>query len=325
MTNVLRTLIPLEELEELEDKVPYHETPIWEYWGAYVDCRVQFERSSSTTRSVRDVLRKIIRNSHIYSIERLNNKDKLQAALSTLKEKRGFSNSTYNTYLKNVKTYLIWLEREGFIDNVEVRRVHKYPETIPPQKAQSEIEVQRILAQICTRTRTPLLRHRDLFFYQVLVLTGARPSELERLTVNSVRKSGTDWIIEVIGTKNKPSRRVYFLPPSVKDAHTNYMRYRKDIGRNEEYLFISRRRNKAWTQKGMRALMKGLQKELGFKVGMLLSRRFVATTLAKAGTPLDEISTYLAHRRRETTKRYIEQSGLLTSKNVDVINNLIFK
>lgn len=325
MSDTLKTLLPEEELKDLASKISTNDTPLWKHWVAFVECRERFGRSTSTLKSVRSTLKKVIREKEIYSLNDLNNKRRVQEALLELKDIRGFDGSTYNTYLKNIKTYLIWLEKEGFISNVNLRNVQRFPEKIVPQIAQTPSEVRQIIGQISSRERTTLLRLRDIVFYQILVLTGARPSELEVLTLNSIKKNGAEWTLEIVGTKNKPSRRVFHLPSSVKDAITSYMLYRQKYGRNEKYLLISRRRDTAWTTKGMGQLMKDLTNELGFSVGMLKTRRFVATSLAEAGMPLERISDHLGHRRISTTKRYIEQSGVLTSKNVEILEDLIFQ
>ncbi|MBT4385045.1 site-specific integrase [Candidatus Peregrinibacteria bacterium] len=319
----LRILLTLTEEEEFEELINPEHTPLWECWPNYIRRQEVFQHSLSTTRSVRDTLRMLMRHCGIYSVEDYNDPEVIQDALLELKGNRGFGETTYNSYLKNIKSYLIFLRRNGIIKEVHLDRVEKFKNIIHEQHTQTEEEVIQVLAQLLNRRQTTLERLRNIFFYKLLILTGARPSELERLKKENIIKQGEKWTIKIRGGKNKPSNRFYYLPSGVKDALIPYMLYRKQLARNEDWLFASQSKRTGWTSKGMRHLLKKLSKELGFTVGLYSTRRYVATKLALAGATDSEIGNHLGHTRLSTTKRYIKQCGALTKKNVDKLSELL--
>jgi len=318
----LKTFLPKEELQTYLQLVPSGQTPLWKFWPDYVSRQITFEKSSATTRSVRDALRMIVRDCFICTLEKCNNRDIIENALLDLKEERGFGPTTYNSYLKNIKSYLIFLRKKKIIQKVDLDGVEKFPNRIGDQFVPKDEQIQQVIARITMRRQTTLERLRNIFFYQLLILTGARPSELELLTLDSIRRGKSQWMIVIQGTKNKPRKRYYYMTSNVKDAYIAYMQYRQTLRRTENNLFISQSKRTGWTKRGMQGLFKKLSKELGFTVGLYSTRRYVATKLATSGSSLQEIGDHLGHSRPSTTKRYIQQSGELTRKNVNIMSKL---
>ena len=319
----LYAFLPEKEQEQYAQNLPQGHTFIWRYWIDYIVRQKTFERSPTTTRSVRDALRMLVRETGLVSIEEINDRDKIQTALLKIKEKRNFSPSTYNSYLKNIKSYLIFLKKKGIIQEVQLNGVEKFKNILRDQFVPNDIQVQQIIAKLSMRRQTTLERLRNVFFYKLLLLTGARPSELELLTLDSIKRGPGQWMLTVQGTKNHPRNRHYPIPSSVKDSYIAYMLYRQQLGRSENNLFVSQSKRTGWTSKGMRGLLKKLSKELGFTVGLYSTRRYVATKLATSGATLQEIGDHLGHSRPSTTKRYIQQSGALTRKNVAILTSLL--
>ncbi len=297
--------------------------PLWRYWDDFIDRRVKFKRSMATVKSVRDCLRLIIRHTPIVSIEDCNDTTNIENALFELQKIRGFSDSTYNTYAKNANTYFIWLKAQKIISENNVAKVERFPDIVKAQPIQTKEEMEKILLHLSTRRQQFFERVRNIFFYHILVLTGARPSELELMTISSVKKDHASWTITVPGTKNKPKPRVFRLPSCARDAYLSYELVRGKNNRVESPLFISLSKRTGWTQKGMRALLKKLSKELGFPVGLYRTRRFVIQQLAEQGIPLDKISDHFGHTRPSTTKRYLQGSPTLTDMTTSVMGNML--
>ncbi len=319
----LAAFLPEEELIEAAKTVPEGDTPLWLHWIEYVQRQQTFNRSPGTTRSVRDALRIVVRRFKFTSIESCNNKNNIENALVKLRADRGLATNTYNSYLKNIKSYLIFLKRRGVIETIELDNVEKFPHVVGDQYVQTDDQVMRVIANLNTRRQTTLERLRNIFFYKLLLMTGARPSELELLTLDSIKRNPGQWTIKIAGTKNKPRNRFYNLPSSVKDSYIAYILYRQQLKRTEPFLFVSQSKRTGWTAKGMRYLLKKLSQELGFTVGLYSTRRYVATKLAREGASIHEISDHLGHTRHSTTKIYIQQCAELTRKNVDKLE-LIF-
>jgi site-specific recombinase XerD len=311
-TTTLRKLLPNEDLEELQGLVSASETPIWKYWEEFIEKYLRTGKSPVTVRNVRDALRFVIRELSIYTIEDLNKRNYFEDALFEARDSRGFKNTTFNSYRKNVNTYMLWLSRRAYIGENNVGKMEKCKEVPEEQLALSTEQVLQLVAQIHTRRQSKLLRLRNALFIDLLRFTGARPCELLNLRIEDIKSHGAGYKIVIRGKKQKGRPRYYPCPSYLRDTLDAYLEHRYKLRPDESYLFISSSKKQRWTYKGVLALFRKLSSELGFTVTCYGFRRFVATKLNSEGVPIDQIRDYLGHTRNTTTQRYIERSCVLT-------------
>lgn len=295
-------------------------TSIRFYWDDFVDASLEKGRSPETMKNVNDALNVLERHLGITTIEECNDPASLDTKLIAFKKSRGFSRTTFNSYLKNVNTYFIWLKSRRHINENFVSGISRAAEEQKEQPTLSYEQVQRILGQLSTRRQTRLERLRNIFFIDLLRFTGARPCELLNLLIKDIQEGPNGVILTIRGKKQKGKPRRYRLLSYVRDSYENYMSYRAQSGREETNLFISQSKKTGWTVKGMRGLFKRLSKELGFKVTAYAFRRFVATTLCTSGASPQAIMNHLGHQRFSTTRRYIENTSDLTATSTVIMS-----
>ncbi|MFC1656083.1 tyrosine-type recombinase/integrase [Patescibacteria group bacterium] len=289
-------------------------TSLWTHWDEFVMKYLRTGRSNVTVKNVRDALKFITSNCGITTIEHCNNQRLLEDALFEMKKERHWSNVTYNAYLKNLNTYFMWLEKQGYITENNLKKVSRCKEELNEQYTLSEDQVKLVVAQIHDRRQTRLQRYRNVFFIDLLRFTGARPCELLNIQCKHIREEKDTYVLAIQGRKQKGRIRYYRFPSWLRDSYETYMDYRARLRENEPYVFISSSKQGKWTEKGMRGLFRKLSNELEFRITAYSFRRFVATHLNKEGVDLKDIQQYLGHTRPSTTLRYIERSCVLTDK-----------
>ena len=319
----LYNLFPEEEFLEYTSEAQKKEgTPLWEYWKEFVTKYLRTGKSQNTVKNVRDTLRFIIRNIKLLTFEELNNTDLFEEAYYKVTQERKISNVTYNTYLKNLNTYTMWLKKKKLISENNIPNVDKHTEEINEQYTLTKDRVKEIVAHVHERRQTRLQRLRNVFFIDLIRFTGARPCELLNLECISIREEKGTYILVIQGRKQKGRLRYYRFPSWLRDSYDAYMDYRATIRPDETFVFISSSKQGRWTEKGMRGLFRKLSEELGYKVTAYAFRRFVATYLNEQGKDLKHIQNYLGHSRVTTTQRYIERSCSLTDICANTMGNI---
>lgn len=312
--STLKVLLPCNEVEEVKKFISDGETPVWKYWEEFVDQSRRLGKSSVTVHSVRDGLRTLMRHLNIFTIEQFNQPKVLGGLLLDLQEKRKFSNSTRNTYIKNLNTYFIWLEKNEYIFENKIRKVQKSTEKHKEQPVLTESQIDAVVNHIYSKEYdNELIRYRNLLFVDLLRYTGARPCELLGMTRNCIYREGyRNWIIKIDGHKQKGRIRYYPCPTFIQDSYLTYIDALSRYDRMEVNLFVSISSFGGWTANGLKVFFKRLSEDLGFLVNSYGFRRFVATRLDRERVDIKDISRYLGHTRVTTTERYIERSCALT-------------
>jgi len=204
----LKKILPDNELALTAKKVPAECTPLWFFWEEFVERYLALGKSQITVERVRDAFRLILRHTDLISIEDFNDPNKVEKTLLSLKETRKMSNSSYNTYRKNLNTYFIWLEKKEFIKENKIRKIERCKEPSPEMTALTEDQVKQIWALACETGKTQIERARNRLFISLLTVTGARPCELLSLKDADI-KNKTE--IKINGRKQKGKPRYYRL------------------------------------------------------------------------------------------------------------------
>jgi site-specific recombinase XerD len=286
---------------------------IWFFWDQFSYMYLRTGRSEVTVKSVKSTLKFITSNTSIFSIEDLNNPRLVEDSLFHLKEVRGFSNCTYNSYRKNIGIFLNWLEKYDYLSVNNIHKVEKCKSRIVEQLVLKDEDIALVITHIRTQCGSRLLRLRNGFFIDLLRFTGARLCELMDLKVSNITKlKNGEYRLVISGRKQKGRNRYYRLDSWVRDSYLEYMEYRNKLGRKEDNLFISQSKRTGWTSKGVTKFLRRMSKEIGVNVTSYGFRRYVATKLYLRGVELRQIADYLGHTRLTTTMRYVERCSLLT-------------
>lgn len=317
----LKKLFETPLLEEFSKHVNSGETPLWQYWPEFVEKYLRTGKSAVTVERVRDLLRFVIKTLNLYSIEQINTPKILEETLFTYKNSTHISNTTYNTYLKNLNTYFIWLYKHEYITTNNITKIDRCKEEINEQYILNEEQIKILIAHAHDRRQARLQRLRNVLFIDLLRFTGARPCELLNIQMKDITLEGDRYKLTIRGKKQKGRNRYYYLPSYLRDSYESYVQRRSLYRENEPYLFISTSKQGPWTQKGMRGLFRALSKEVGFNVIAYGFRRYVATKLNANGLSMKDIGHFLGHSRASTTERYIERSCALTNKGAAIMGN----
>lgn len=308
----LTALFPSSELQKLQALVPEGHTPIWKHWEEFVIQHCRLGKSLATIRSVRSGIRVLVRRGEVYSIELANDPKSMTQITLDLQDQYSLRGNTRNTYLKNLNTYFIWLEKNEYIAENKVRKVPKSTAIFHEQTCLDHEKAMHVFAHLRVREfGSTLERLRTILYVELLAYTGARPSELLAMPRDSIYQDRR-WMIRIDGKKLKGRIRYYDCPQYLIHLFLCYQQVREKFGRDEDSLFVSMSSLNGWTKSGVDNFFKRLSVEIGFQVNSYAFRRYVATQLDAQGVPVQDIGRHLGHLRTSTTERYIERSGILT-------------
>jgi integrase len=189
-----------------------------------------------------------------------------------------------------VLTMLNWGVGMEYIPSHRLRGFKKPPEgvreaTITPG------DVEKVLAAVDDK---------DAFkdFLVALKLTGARPSELRRVTAADLR-DGT-WVLRVHKNSKKTSEpRVIYLPPEVEA-----MARRLGAEHPEGPIFRNDRHGTPWSSTAIEQRFWKLQKRLGLTVSGYLFRSHFCTEGLKRGVDVAHMATLLGHKSTAMVMRH---------------------
>lgn len=318
--------LSIEECQDREQTFSSTEdqTPLLLYWDEFVEKYLRKGGSKQTIIGVHDTLVLVVNRLKILTIEQCNDANFMEEAFYAAKDEFHWSGSTFNTHRKRLNTYFSWLRKKGYIAENNIQNIEKRKEDLCEQLTLKENQVKEIRTHIWTRRQNNRFeRWRNFFFFDVLLLTGARPCELESMQVKDIQKDGESYKIVIQGCKQKGRVRFYRMPSALRDTYESYNRIKQGLGRAEPYLFCSQSKRTGFGYKGITGLFKRLSKELGFRITAYSVRRFVATQLYLAGVPLKDIQQHMGHTRLSTTLRYVEHTCALTNRGTEEMGKLL--
>lgn len=321
---VLLQIFPEDELALYNSMIPPGKTALWKYWEEFIEMRIRVHRSHESLKNTRDAIRYIVRHAETYTLEEFDNPGEITTRLLNMKDKRGICSNTYNTYLKNLKSYFIYLVRQEIIPENKLDKVEKDKGVVAPQPTLSESEVKIINgAMEKGNSQLPTIYNlRNLILVRLFILTGARPGELLSIKDTNFEfdKSSLGSVLRLQGSKQNNKLRPYELDTELTSIIRAYQHEKQLNGKEIDYFFISASHKGPLTKVGIRNLFRGLSKQLGFYVTPYGFRRFVATKLHQSEVPIATISLHLGHTNTKTTNNYIERYSVMNKEGTNIMN-----
>ncbi|MEM9678972.1 MAG: site-specific integrase [Bacteroidota bacterium] len=309
----LLMLLPPEEIQLQSQQVPQNDTPLWKHWQAFISRQIDLGKSPISLKSIQSGIRTLLRYTPLCSIEQANNQKLVSDILLNLQKERNLSASTKNTYLKNLNSYMIWLEKRDIIETNNLKKAEKSIMPLREQPCQTKAEIEQIMHYINTRPyRNKLCRLRDLLFIYTLCFTGARTCELLDMTLEDCYKTQKEWQLRISGRKQKARIRYYTCPQYIHEVYEQYISLRFQYGYNSHALFVSTKDGRPWSSEGVKTFFQRIREATGVRFSGHRIRRYVATRLNEQGLQIKDISRYLGHQRTSTTELYIARTGILT-------------
>lgn len=231
-------------------------------------------------------------------VENITTED-LRDYLTEYKESHCLAKTTVDNVRRIFSSFFAWLEDEGYILKNPVKRIHriKTPRVVKDTFSDEEFEA------LCNNTNCL----RDLAIIELLISTGMRVGELERLNIEDVDFNERECI--VLG-KGDAERVVYF-DARCKLHLQEYLASRSD---DNPALFVSMNRPfKRLRINGVESMLVKLAKNAGVKnVHPHKFRRTFATNAIDKGMPIEQVQRLLGHLQIDTTLRYamVNQSNV---------------
>lgn len=196
-------------------------TPIWQHWEKFCYVWNRSQKSTATLRNVRDAIRVTALYGNLTTLERWKDSEYAFEALHQLRDRRNWSQSTFNSYRKNVNTYFIFLKNRKIIGERILDGIGKIKEKGKRYAIPTVEDIDKLLGHMGSRSCTnEMQRKRDVLYVLLLRSTGARPGELLTTSLKSVEDRQS---ITLDGSKTGGRPRSFPMPGIVKDALRDYL------------------------------------------------------------------------------------------------------
>ncbi len=159
-----------------------------------------------------------------------------QKAINYPERRRDFrkpvSTATINNYIRNLRVFFNYLERNYIIRKNPMKRVRQLRANRQPKVYLSDDELRRLLARF---DRSYFSEHRDYMMVLLMLDTGMRLGECSTLLVSDLELSRKRINLRSEETKGRAERTVFFSPKTEK-ALRRWLQY-KDRYVESDYLF----------------------------------------------------------------------------------------
>ena len=213
------------------------------------------------------------------------------------------SNRSINRKISSLKSFYKYLQKIKTIQNNPLSG-HKALKT--PKKIQvpfSVKEVNEVLSNITTNDSFESLMNK--LIVELFYSTGMRRAELINLTLGSVDIHSRT--IKVLGKRNK--ERIIPLLPSIVKSIDHYLRYRKELPHQSDYLFLTSKGNKIYETLVYRVINNYFSKVSSkVKKSPHILRHSFATHLLNEGANLNSVKELLGHSSLASTQVYTHNS-----------------
>lgn len=318
----LHNLFSEKEENNLLEKIPQNQTYLWKHWEEFLTMSLRSRRSQIYLSWIYDSMKSFIKDTLLRTIESFDNPHLLTNEFHRMMSERNWSPVTFNTHRKNLNSYFLHLKRMKYIKDNPINSIQKLKEDNKAQAIINDYQIHELLNLLRNDTSFEWLR--NLLYFEIAILTWARPIEILNLNLNSFSSNRDE--IRISWAKQNSKARIYDTK-NIKNTLSNYLKIVSKSGRSRElneYLFLSATTNWApLTTNGVNKLYKRLNKKLNFKINTYMIRRFVATDMYKNWANIYEVMDFLWHTRLATAKKYIQNSSEFTKKWTDMMSRFL--
>jgi integrase/recombinase XerC len=214
------------------------------------------------------------------------------------------SNRSINRKVSSLKSFYKFLQKTKQIE-VNPLANHKALKTSKEVQVPFSIkEVNEAIAAIELEEDT-FEAQRDKLIVELFYSTGMRRAELINLTLGSVDIHSRT--IKVLGKRNK--ERIIPLLPSIVKSIDHYLRYRKELPHQSDYLFLTSKGNKIYETLVYRVINNYFSKVSSkVKKSPHILRHSFATHLLNEGADLNSVKELLGHSSLASTQVYTHNS-----------------
>ena len=225
----------------------------------------------------------------------------IQEFRNNMLNKQGLKATTINNKLAAIKEYFSFLYESKFITKnvaLKIKKIKLSSSTVPRSFTLKEF---RTIKRIIYRNHSPL----DILILELLSRTGCRISELINIKIRDIDLKERSGKLNIIG-KGLKARSIPLPHTDLRDAISEYLKYREKKNITSEYLLVSERQQ-PFTRSGLSKLLKKYEKPTGIKIHAHLFRSFFAITLLKnPETNIHHVMRLLGHSSIESSAIYLK-------------------
>jgi len=218
--------------------------------------------------------------------------------------KTGVKKSTIKTQWSKLNAFLVWLYRNGYIDNNPLTGIK------PPQpdyndfRKLTDSDIHKIYSAISRCSINTLILRRDSFMISLLLYSGVRKGEFISLQVRDIDLQKNEITIRAETSKSKKMR---VLPMHDTLAfHTKaYLKERNSHNLKTESLIVSTKEDTGLTREGLKHWVKSLIKKSGVQFHLHRFRHTFACKLAEANVSAFNIQKLMGHSSIMMTMKYV--------------------
>lgn len=214
----------------------------------------------------------------------------------------GYTNKSVNRKLSSLRTYFIFLKRNGWVDRnpLSALRGPKSEKRLPHFADESDLEKEGGGQPVGEVSFTDL---RDWLMRELLYQTGIRLNELVELKQSQVNGNK----IKVIGKRNK--ERIIPISETLSKEIDRYCNEKKKYGFSEQFLIVTDKGNKVYPKFVYRKINSYLGRATDLeKCSPHVLRHTFATHLLNNGAGIETIKELLGHASLSATQVYTHNS-----------------
>jgi site-specific recombinase XerD len=213
-----------------------------------------------------------------------------------IKTKGKISGTSINTYVRSIKAFWSWLQKDGIIKKNPLEEVAapKVPKRLP--KVLSEEELTQVL-------KVASQKNRDRALIEILVDSGMRLNELANLNMEDVDEK--DGVIRVIGKGDK-QRNVFISDKTIATLNA-YAIFARPEPVKEDRVFLTES-GYPLTSRRIQKILDNIGKKAGIKQRLSPHklRHSYATLSLKHGANLEYVRRTMGHSDIKVTEVYLD-------------------
>jgi integrase/recombinase XerD len=213
-------------------------------------------------------------------------------------DRQGLTGNTRRNKLVTIRTFFSWLKAQDLVSANPAKSV------VPPQREEKEPRV--LTKEEYQRLLSVISKPRDRAIIQLLLQTGIRLSEIQRLTTADYhlpKRITKDALgtMRIVGKGRKT--RTVLLNAKACEALANWLKVRPETDSNA--LFVSNRK-RPMSRRGFQHVVKTYLTRADIEgAGVHTLRHTFATHHIAMGTDLITVQEFLGHASLDTTRVYI--------------------